>query len=60
MRRAFDATMKDPAFLAEAEKTKIDVDAITGERVAKLIDDDMATPKDVVARIREALASGGK
>lgn len=60
MRRAFDATMKDPAFLAEAEKTKIDVDAITGERVAKLIDEDMATPKDVVARIREALASGGK
>lgn len=60
MRRAFDATMKDPAFLAEAEKAKIDVDAITGERVAKLIEDDMATPIDVVARIREALASGGK
>ena len=60
LRRAFDATMKDPAFLAEAEKTKIDVDAITGERVAKLVDEAMATPKDVVARIREALASGGK
>ncbi|MFN3892304.1 MAG: Bug family tripartite tricarboxylate transporter substrate binding protein [Beijerinckiaceae bacterium] len=60
MRRAFDATMKDPAFLAEAEKSKIDVDPITGEQVAKLVDEAMATPKDVVARIREALASGGK
>ena len=27
MRRAFDATMKDPAYLAEAEKLKIEVDA---------------------------------
>lgn len=60
MRRAFDATMKDPALLAEAEKTKIDIAPITGERVAKLVDEAMATPKDVVARIREALASGGK
>lgn len=60
MRRAFDATMKDRAFLAEAEKAKIDVDPITGERVGKLVEQDMATPKEVVARIREALASGGK
>ncbi len=60
MRRAFDATMKDPAFLADAEKAKVDVDAMTGEQVAKLVDEAMMTPKDVVARIRDALASGGK
>ena len=60
MRRAFDATMKDPALLAEAAKLRIDIDAITGERVSKLVDEAMAPPKDVVARIREALASGGK
>ena len=60
MRRAFDATMKDPAYLAEAAKAQIDVNAITGERVSQLVDEAMATPKDVVARIREALASGGK
>lgn len=60
MRRAFDATMKDPAFLADAAKAKVDVDAMTGEQVAKLVDEAMETPKDVVARIREALASGGK
>jgi tripartite-type tricarboxylate transporter receptor subunit TctC len=60
MRRAFDATMKDPAYLAEAAKAQIDVNPITGERVSQLVDEAMATPKDVVARIREALASGGK
>jgi len=60
MRRAFDATVKDPAYLAEAAKAKIDVDPLTGEKVSGLIAKAMATPEDVVARIREALASGGK
>ena len=35
LRRAFDATMKDPAYLAEADKLKIDVDPLTGEQVAR-------------------------
>ncbi len=38
MRRAFDATMKDPGFLAEAEKLKIEVDPLSGEEVAKLVE----------------------
>jgi tripartite-type tricarboxylate transporter receptor subunit TctC len=60
MRRAFDATMKDPAYLADAERAKIDVDPITGERVNELIDKAMQTPPEVVKRVREALESGGK
>ena len=60
MRRAFETTMKDKSFLAEAEKAKIDVDWISGARVAELVGKDMQTPADVVARVREALASGGK
>jgi tripartite-type tricarboxylate transporter receptor subunit TctC len=60
MRRAFDATMKDSAYLADAERAKIDVDPITGERVSELIEKAMQTPADVVKRVREALESGGK
>ena len=60
MRRAFDATMKDPAYLADAERAKIDVDPITGERVNELVEKAMQTPPDVVKRVREALESGGK
>ena len=37
IRRAFDATMKDKEFLAEAEKLKIEIDPLTGEQVAALI-----------------------
>ena len=55
LRRAFDATMKDPAFLAEAEKLKLDLDPLTGEQVAELVAQVAATPTDVVARVRTAL-----
>jgi hypothetical protein len=37
MRAAFLATLKDPAFLAEAEKSKLDVDPVTGEALEKIV-----------------------
>ena len=55
LRRAFDAAMKDPALLAEAEHTKIEVDPLTGEEVATLVKQVNATPSDVVARVRAAM-----
>ena len=55
VRRAFDATMKDPAYLAEAEKLKIDVEPLTGEEVARLVEQVSRTPADVVARVRTSL-----
>ncbi len=60
LRRAFDATMKDPEFLAEAEKLKLDIDALSGEKVQELVKTAMATPPDVVARVKKALEGGGK
>jgi tripartite-type tricarboxylate transporter receptor subunit TctC len=55
LRRAFDATVKDPAFLAEAAKEKIDIDPLTGEEVQTLVEEVSHTPADVVARVRAAL-----
>jgi tripartite-type tricarboxylate transporter receptor subunit TctC len=55
LRRAFDATMKDPAYLAEAEKLKIDVDPLTGEQVAALVGEVSRTPPETVARVRTAM-----
>jgi tripartite-type tricarboxylate transporter receptor subunit TctC len=57
LRRAFDATMRDPAFLAETEKLKIEVEPLTGEQVATLIAEAYATPAETVARVREAMGS---
>lgn len=55
LRRAFDATMKDPAFVAEAAKLQFDVDPLTGEQVQALVARLAATPREVVARVRAAL-----
>jgi len=37
LRRAFDATMKDPAFVAEARKMRIDVEPVTGEAMQEIV-----------------------
>lgn len=37
LRRAFDATMKDPAFLADAEKSQIEVDPVSGETMQQVV-----------------------
>jgi tripartite-type tricarboxylate transporter receptor subunit TctC len=55
LRRAFDAVLKDPALLAEADKSKIEIDPLSGEEVAELVKQVSATPPDVVARVRAAL-----
>ena len=50
LRRAFDATMKDPEFLAEAEKSKTDISPMTGEEAQKIAVATINTPPDVLAR----------
>ena len=36
-RKAFMATMRDPEFLADAKKAKLDIDAMAGEEVEKIV-----------------------
>ena len=55
LRRAFDATVKDPAYRTEADKLKIEVDPLSGEQVATLVEQVSRTPADTVARVRAAM-----
>ena len=55
LRRAFDATMKDPQFLAEAEKAKMDISPMTGEESQEIADSIVNTPPDVIARAKATL-----
>jgi tripartite-type tricarboxylate transporter receptor subunit TctC len=52
LRRAFDATMKDPVFLAEAAKLNAEIDPLTGEEVQDIVTAVLATPKPVINQIR--------
>jgi tripartite-type tricarboxylate transporter receptor subunit TctC len=55
LRRAFDATMKDPQFLADAEKLRIDVAPLTGERVQEVVRNLFASTPEVVDLARKAI-----
>jgi tripartite-type tricarboxylate transporter receptor subunit TctC len=51
LRDAFKATMTDPAFVAEAQKSKLDLEPEDGEHLAVLIAKIYATPKPIVDKI---------
>jgi tripartite-type tricarboxylate transporter receptor subunit TctC len=55
LRAAFDATVKDPAFLAESAKEKLDIDPLSGDEVQKLVAEVSQTPPAIVTRVRQAL-----
>jgi tripartite-type tricarboxylate transporter receptor subunit TctC len=57
LREAFDKAMKDPELLEEAKKQLLDIDPITGARMAELVAGAYAAPESVIARAR-ALVSG--
>jgi tripartite-type tricarboxylate transporter receptor subunit TctC len=55
LRRAFDATMKDPEFLAEAEKSQMDILPMSGEDAQKIADSIVNTPPAIIARAKAIL-----
>ena len=55
LRRAFDATMRDPSFVADAARLQLDIDPMTGEEVQALVAQLAVTPPPIVARVRAAL-----
>jgi tripartite-type tricarboxylate transporter receptor subunit TctC len=55
LRKAFDATMADPEFLADAEKRKLDIDPTPGGEIHSIIEETYKTPPDVIARVKPFL-----
>jgi tripartite-type tricarboxylate transporter receptor subunit TctC len=51
LRRAFDKTVKDPAFLRDAKKALLEVDPITGEQVQALLTELYAFPPELNKRV---------
>ena len=55
LRVAFDATMTDPAFRAEAEKLGMEINPVRGEDVQQLVTRIMGTPEELAERARKTL-----
>jgi tripartite-type tricarboxylate transporter receptor subunit TctC len=55
LRKAFDATMADKEFLADAEKTRVDIDPLSGAKVQEVVAKLYAAPPAIVERARKAI-----
>jgi tripartite-type tricarboxylate transporter receptor subunit TctC len=56
LRKGFEDTMRDPEFLAEAEKANLDIDPATYQEVLELLAKFADYPPDVLERARRAIA----
>jgi tripartite-type tricarboxylate transporter receptor subunit TctC len=55
LRRAFDDTMKDPEFLAEAEKAQLEIEPLNARAIDILLANAFATPKAIVAQAAQLI-----
>jgi tripartite-type tricarboxylate transporter receptor subunit TctC len=56
LRQAFMDTMKDPAFLADADKSQLEVNPVPGDEVQKLVGEIYRTPPEVAKKAAQLLA----
>src|SRR5689334_4708879 len=57
---AFDATMRDADFLAEARKLNFEIHPVSAATIDSLLAEVYATPKDVLSRAAKAISSAGQ
>jgi tripartite-type tricarboxylate transporter receptor subunit TctC len=57
LRKAFDETMTDPAFVADVTKTRLKLSPITGADMDRLMAELKLIPKDVVADVAKLMGS---
>lgn len=57
LRKAFEETMKDPTFLAEAQKSNLYIDPVTGEDFEKTVARLFTVSPGVLAKLKEILVA---
>jgi len=55
LRKAFAATLADPAFLADAEKIRFDIEPMSADEVAQIVHETVHAPPDIVAKAKVAM-----
>jgi tripartite-type tricarboxylate transporter receptor subunit TctC len=59
LREAFHEAMNDPAFIADAKRANIDIEEISGEKVAQIVARAYAMPADVIKAAKDAMSLTG-
>ena len=60
LRRAFDAMLKDPEFIAEAAKSSMDMSPSSGEEAQKIAEAIVNTPHEIAARAKSLIEAPQK
>jgi tripartite-type tricarboxylate transporter receptor subunit TctC len=55
LRKAFDATLNDPQFLADADKQRMEIRAMDGAELAKLVREIIETPPELREQVKQAI-----
>lgn len=59
LRKAFDMTMKDPVYLADAKKKRLFVSPTSGAELTTIVNNIVHAPGEVIAKAKEALRKKG-
>jgi tripartite-type tricarboxylate transporter receptor subunit TctC len=59
LRQAFETTMKDEAFLAEAKQLSLEMSPMTGERVTQIVNETINAPAESIAKAKAAIEPAG-
>jgi tripartite-type tricarboxylate transporter receptor subunit TctC len=55
LRRAFEATWKDPDYLAEAQRLQMEIEPMTGDEMQKMLETAYGRPKRIIDRATELI-----
>ena len=55
LRAAFDATMRDPEFLADAAASKLEIEPMSGEKLADLVERTLRVSPETIRRAKLAM-----
>jgi tripartite-type tricarboxylate transporter receptor subunit TctC len=55
LQKAFQDTLKDPEFLAEAKKARLDIDPLSGEEIEKAVAQTKSIPAATIAKLKDVI-----
>jgi tripartite-type tricarboxylate transporter receptor subunit TctC len=55
LQKAFQDTLKDPEFLADAKKARLDIDPLTGEEIEKAVAQTKSIPAATIAKLKNVI-----
>jgi tripartite-type tricarboxylate transporter receptor subunit TctC len=60
LRKAFDEMIKDPAFLEDAKRERLDINPVAGAELERIVAEIVATPKSIANRLATIIAEPAK